>query len=402
MADPTWAARPPELNDTLIKGGVGVPTMVANGAAWASVAAAHHSTAVASSVNTAATSATWLGMGSASSAVQATTLNVELHGLAGWVDVKPAIAEAAVSAYQLAYSSMRTAEECLANRTEWGNDNAINPLVFFALTPRITSLDLTYFGGYWPNNAAVGATYGATLTTLAASLAIPPPIASMGASPAAPAAAAEAVAEAGGQTAASGAMKSSFQAVNEASQSTQQGTSGAADMGGQLSSMLGPVQEIGSQVMQLPQQAMQVPQQAMQPLQSVMGMFANPSMFGGASPAASALSSTAAPAGGVPAGALSSGVSGGGGGATGGGGAPASSFTRPVSAFEPGGGGRAVGLRPAGVLNASEAGPHPVTTTGGGGMGGMPVGHGAGGARGGQSEKESARTASVSFADQRV
>lgn len=400
MADPSWAARPPELNDTLIKGGAGVPTMVANGAAWASVAAAHHSTAVASTVNTAATSATWLGMGSVSSAVQATTLNVELHGLAGWVDVKPAIIEAAVAAYQLAYSSMRTAEECLANRTEWGNDNAINPLVFGALTPRIVSLDATYFGGYWPNNAAVGASYGATLTTLAASLAIPPPIASMGASPAAPAAAAEAVAEAGGQTAASGAMKSSFQAVSETSQATQQGTSGAADMGGQVSSMLGPVPEIGSQVMQLPQQAMQVPQQAMQPLQSMMGMFANPSMFGGASPAASAVASTAAaPAGaGVPASALS-----GGGGAVGGGGggAPASSFTRPVSAFEPGGTGRAQGLRPAGVLNASEVGPRPVTTGGGGAMGGMPVGHGAGGARGGQSEKE-ARTASVSFADQRV
>ncbi len=216
MVDPTWATRTPELNDTLLKGGSGVLSTVANGAAWASVAAAHHSTAIASTVNTAATSATWLGMSSASSAVQATTLNTELHGLAGWVDVKPAIASAAVAAYQLAYSTMRTAEECMANRTEWGNDNAINPLVLFSLTPRIASLDLTYFGGYWPNNAAAGATMGATLTALAASLAIPPPIASLGASPDAPVAAGEAVTEAGAQAASSAAMKSSYEGATAA------------------------------------------------------------------------------------------------------------------------------------------------------------------------------------------
>lgn len=389
MADPTWAARTPEINDTLIKGGSGVTTMLTNSAAWVSVAAAHHSSAIASGVNTAATSASWLGLGSAASALNVTMLNVALTGLAGWVDVKAPIVDAAVAAYQLATASMRTAEECVANRTESAFDNSINWTVLGALTPRIGELEATYFGGYWPNNASVGASYGATLSALAASLAVPAPVAGMGASPAAPASAAGAVAEAGGQTAASDAMKSSFSGA-------QEGTSGASGMGGQLDSLMGPIQEAGSQVMSLPQQAMQLPQQAMQPVQSLTGMFSNPGMFGGAmgEPAAAAASVGATPAGvgGAGLGAV--------GGSGGGVGAPMSSFTRPVSAFEPGTGGRAVGLRPAGALGSEEPGPRPVTTSGGG-MGGMPVGHGAGGARTNQTEKETRKVA-ISVGQQRV
>ncbi len=35
-------------------------------------------------------------------------------------------------------------------------DEVINPIVWGALTPRITDLNLEYFGFMWPNNAGAG------------------------------------------------------------------------------------------------------------------------------------------------------------------------------------------------------------------------------------------------------
>lgn len=366
--------------------------MLSNGAAWAALGAAHHGATAASAMNTVVTSVSWLGAGSEASALTATMLNAALQGLAAWVDVHPALVSSAVAAYDLAFGAMRTAAECEANRTEWTSDNAINPMVLGALTPRIVSLDTHYFGMMWPNNAAVGASYGATLTTLAASLAVPAPVAGMGASPAAPAMAASAVTQAAGQAAASGGMKAAEQGTSAGTG----GTAAAQDAGSQLTSMMDPLQQMMSTVMQAPQGLMQAPQSLMGPAQSAMGMFMNPGGMGGAME------------GGVPAGAA--GVAGapgaqlaaaGGGGAGGGGGVPASSFTRPVSAFEPGAGGRPVGLRPSGALGAPEA-PRATTSTAGG-MGGMPVGHGAAG-HGGQQKggRPSERLATVRVAGERL
>lgn len=195
MPDPGWAARTPEANDLLLKAGTGVGTHLANQTAWTTLGASHHASGVASAINTAATAASWLGVGSAASALNVTMLNATLHGLAGWVDVKPAVVSTAIAAFETANAAMRPAPECMENRDEWGVDNAINPSVLWTLTPRIVSLDVEYFGVMWPNNAAVGATYGGVLAALAESLAIPPPVATMGASPAAPAQAAAALAE---------------------------------------------------------------------------------------------------------------------------------------------------------------------------------------------------------------
>ena len=50
---------------------------------------------------------------------------------------------------------------------EQAADNLINPAVLWTLTPRIISLDTEYFGVMWPNNAAVGASYGGILAGLA-------------------------------------------------------------------------------------------------------------------------------------------------------------------------------------------------------------------------------------------
>jgi PPE family len=100
MPDPGWAARTPEANDTLL--GAGVGTHVANQAAWQTLGATHHASGVASAINTSATSASWLGGGSAASASSVTSLNASLHGLAGWVDVKPAVLATAISAFETA------------------------------------------------------------------------------------------------------------------------------------------------------------------------------------------------------------------------------------------------------------------------------------------------------------
>lgn len=398
MADPGWAARPPEANDTLLKTGAGVPTMLANAAAWTAVGVAHHASGIASSINTAMTSVGWIGAGSAGSALNATMLNVALHGLAGWVDVKAPIVAAAVEAYQLAYGTMRTTAECEENRIETATDYGINPSVLGALTPRITSLEYEYYGMFWPNNAAVGGSYGATLSALSASLAVPAPVAGMGASPAAPATAVSAVGEAASETAAGGAMRAAYTGTSTATNAADQGASAAQGMGGEMSSMLSPLQELGSSLTQVPQSLMQVPQTMMGPAQSMMGMFMNPSMLGGAL--------NSAPAGAIPAAATVSSVSAapgvGVGGAGGGVGAPMSAFTRPVSAFESGGGGRPVGLRPSGALGTAESQRITATTTASGGMGGMPIGHAAGAAGKGGGARSANRSNTVQVVDDRA
>jgi hypothetical protein len=393
MADPGWAARTPEENDMLLKAGAGVVTHLANQAAWTALAATHHGSSIASTINTVATSASWTGSGSLASAANATALNASLHGLAGWVDVKPAVVSTAVSAYQMAYGSMRPAPECIGNRTETAADYGINPLVLGALTPRITSLELEYFGSMWPNNSAVGASYGTILTALSQSLTIPPPIASMGASPAAPAQAAAAVGESAAEQGAGDGMRAAMQGAQTGVQGTGQAASGGQDFMNQASTLMQPAQQLMGaipQVMQAPMQMMQAPMQMMQPL---MGMFANPGAMGmgGATPAVSAVSATTG---------LSAAEAGAGGGASlGGAGMPATSFTRPVSAFEPATSGRPVGLRPAGALGAEAMRPQ-TTTMGGAPMGGMPVSHGAGGERGARDKAD--QPATVRVVDARV
>jgi hypothetical protein len=374
--------------------------MLANVAAWTSLGVAHHTSAIASTANTAATSASWIGISGAQSAVNATELNTALHGLAGWVDVKPGVVSAAVSAYELAFATMRTAEECEANRSEWAADNLANPSVLGMLTPVIVALDVHYHGFMWPNNSAAGASYGAMLSALAASLAVIPPPAGLGASPAAPAMAASAMAQGAAEAAAGGGMKGASEGASAAGSAGSQGAGAASDMGSQMTSMLGPVQQAMSSVTQLPQSLMQPAQGLMQPLQSVMGMFMNPSMAGGGAGMGGA-SAAAMPASTVGAVMPGGGVGGGGAGlGGGGGGAPVSSFTRPVSAFEPGAAGRPVGQRASGALGVGES-PRPTTTSAGSGMGGMPVGHGAG-SRGSEGDRSAARVATVRVVDNRV
>jgi hypothetical protein len=384
----------------LLKAGTGVGTHLVNQTAWTTLAATHHASGIASAINTAATSVSWTGAGSAASAATVTMLNASLHGLAGWVDVKPAVVSAAITAYETANAAMRPAPECIANRAEWGVDNGINPLVLGALTPRIVSLDVEYFGVMWPVNSSVGASYGGILAALAESLAIPPPVAAMGASPAAPAQAASAVGQAAADTAAGDGMRAALQGVSTGTGGAGQSASAGQDFGSQAATFVEPLQSMMGavpQALQAPMQMMQAPMSGMQPLQSMMGMFANPAGMGmsGAGPAASAVSAT----GGLSAAEAGASAGAGGSASLTGAGMSATSFTRPVSAFESGTSGRPVGLRPSGALGAETLRPQ-TTTVGGTPVGGMPVGHAAGGQRGARDKSE--QPATVRVVDDRV
>lgn len=391
MPDPGWAARTPEENDMLLKAGTGVGTHLANQTAWTTLAATHHASGIASAINTAATSASWTGVGSAASAATVTMLNASLHGLAGWVDVKPAVVSMAVAAYETASAAMRPASECIANRDEWGVDNSINPLVLGALTPRIVSLDVEYFGVMWPINSSVGASYGGTLAALAESLAVPAPVAALGASPTAPTQAASAVGDAADAAAGDG-LRTALQGVSTGAGGARQSASAGQDFGSQAGTFMEPLQQmVGAvpQALQTPMQMMQAPMSAVQPLQSTVGMFANPARMGmsGAGPAASAVSAT----GGLSA--AESGVSAGAGSSASstGAGMSATSFTRPVSAFESSINGQPVGLRPSGALGVETLRPQ-TATVGGTPVGGMPVCHAAGYQRGSRDKSEQPTT----------
>jgi hypothetical protein len=90
---------------------------------------------------------------------------------------------------------------------------------------------------------------------------------------------------------------------------------------------------------------------------------------------------------------------GGGGTSPGGAGMPATTFTRPVSAFEPGVGGRPVGLRPSGALG-TETLSSPTRTVAGNTIGGMPVGRPTGDQR--RSDDTSTQPATVRVVDDPV
>ncbi|CAN5399224.1 PPE family protein [soil metagenome] len=363
--DPLWPILRPEDNYARLIAGTGTATTLANMSAWLTQLASHEMSFGLSVLNSAATMTNWKGLGAASSAEAGLGLNAALQLLAGWVTEKPPLASAAVAAYEAAVSGMVPAPLCLENRVDEGTCQAINPLVLGGLTPRIIELNLEYYGGMWPNNSRAGVVYGLALAALTAALTLPPPVAPMGASPAAPAGAAAAVAQATVSKASGEAMSAGTQSA----QSTMQSASGGADAMGQMSSMVGQAQGMIQPLTGMLQMPMQMAQQGFGAMQGLMGPLTG--MFGNGMKTPDAVSEAVrgatGPGGGI------GGAGGGVGGALGGGGsghpgAGLTSFTRPTSSFEPGGG-RPVGLG-AGFLNSAEMrGP----TTGGGMGGGMPM-----------------------------
>lgn len=354
----------------LIKSGAGPATTLANMAVWIAESVAQETAFGTSLANAGALSAQWLGAGATGSATTGGGLNGALQLLTGWVLAKVPITETAATAYATAVAGMIPQMECHANRIEEHTNQQINPWVWGALTPVITALNMTYFGGYWPNNASVGIAYGTVLSGLTAALSVPAPPAPMGASPAAPVAAATAVAEATATNTAGQAMRESSEAAAQAA-NTSTGTAG--DMGSQMSSLMQPMQSMAQmvpQMMQAPMQALSAPMQALtSPLQSMMGMFSSVKPTDGLSTATSLTD----PVKGAPTTALASSLGTGTGVGTGTGTgvgtvptAPVTNYTRPTSSFSTEAtSGRATGLQSTGLLESPAA--RTTTAMGGGG-----------------------------------
>lgn len=370
-----WAALPPEEAYNLLAGGAGEATTVASGAAWQAQTIEGLTNAGISEGNVAMTAPAWIGLGGTASAGSSSAMNAILSALSGWAQAKVPIAETAAAAYRAALSLMVPTPECVENRTEWAHDNAINPLVWGALTPEIVRLDTQYFGVYWPNNAAQGTTYSALLTGFLSTLAVPPPIGPPSAMPGAPAAAAGEIASATAQSAAGDAMRESMQSGFSVTDQLAGGPASGAQslMEPVMSAAQAPMQAVQS--LGSPFEALSSPlQQAMAPVSQFAGMFgmfgqggapAN-AVAGGALPASPAVSAVSA------AGAGGTGVVGGGGGGyvspTG-----LTSYTRPTSSFGPDAtkAGTASYVRPTAVSGGASS----VPVTGGGvpmaPMGGM-------------------------------
>lgn len=388
MPDPRWTG-PPEAIAVIFE--TGCPASVlANNAAWTAQSGCHETSAGLSSVNMAATAASWHGMGASASTAAGVGLNAGLQLLVGWIAEKIAVTQAAVDAFTSARSAVIPSTVCQANRDEWASANATN---FFGVrTPEIVALDTEYFGEHWPHNSSVGWGYSGALSSLTAALAVPPPVAPMGASPAAPAAVGEAVAQAAAQTGMSDAMRASSQATQTATAPT--------DATGRLSALSQPLQQGLSSAVQPLTTLVQSPMQALQGsasmpqalMQSASGMF--PAAFTAAPEAVvEPAAVSGATAGGAGAGAPSTA-----GGAGTYPGAGLTSYTRPANGFEPPAGGKPAGLRADSLAALREL--HGPTTSSTAGSAAMPLSSAGVSAReGGAPEKKSAGRARISVDD---
>jgi len=370
MPDPAWPTLPPEANYLRLAGpgAAGIATTVASAVAWQALAVSHEVAFALSTLNTGVTALNFEGVGGLSSAATITGLNAALQLLAGWVQAKPPILASAVAAYEAAVSSMIPAEVCIANRLEQAADVALNPAVLGALTPAIIALDTEYFGEHWPHNASVGAVYGATLSALAVTLAIPPPISEPGASATAPVAPAAAVAQASGRAALEGALTAPV------ATSVTGGSAVSTEVLGQAGQMMmQPVQgALGS--MQSATGMFQTPVSAIQSLAGLPQSMIGSSLRGtgtemalGDVPVVAGFLPVGVPPIGEPGvGAAGLGTVGAGTVGTGGVASPSgvsgpglTTYARPASSFAPEAAGRPVGLK-TGLLSAAEY--HGLTT----------------------------------------
>lgn len=179
-----WPTMLPEAVYDMLAGGAGEVSTVAVGGAWQGQAIESLAHAAISEANTAATAPGWMGLGGAASAQTVTDINGVLSALSsGWAEPKVVAAETAAAAYRSAVEGMFPSPVCTQNRIEQASDVAINPSVWFTLTPDIVRLDSTYFGVYWQTNSALAMGYTTTLAGLLSTLAVPPPVGPLAVSP---------------------------------------------------------------------------------------------------------------------------------------------------------------------------------------------------------------------------
>jgi len=346
-----WPAIDPASAYMTMTGGAGAAPMHVASAAMSTLGGAVDSTVSASGVNTAATAANWSGLGGSASAASVNTLNTDQSVYGQLSLVKAQLLQAAGELHTMTPPRMVTHVQANANRGEYLVDNAINPLVWGALTPRLIDLDTEYFGYMWPNNASAGLSYGAGLDALGLALSSLSALPSLaGGSVAAPGLAAADVAANAGITMASATMSATEQAATATiSPATSAGSQGSGLLGQEPLSApstptstptVSPMANVTSHA--LPSPALS---QAQAP---AMGMFAPPSAAVINPSAPTPPVQTLSPSTGGAPGVASPGVT---------------SFVKPVEPFTPppmSSGGQAAGLSP-GMLNASAL-RGPVTT----------------------------------------
>lgn len=261
MADPRWTG-PPEIVAQIFEAG-NPASVLANNAVWVAETTNHEVAAGLSSVNALATAAHWQGAGAIASMITSTGLNAGLQTLVGWTAEKIGVTTAAVEGFTIARSSVVPSLISQTNRDEWTVLNATN--FFGQNTPGIVERDTEYFGEHWPHNSTIGWAYAATLATLTAALAVPPPVAPMGASPAGPATAASAV----GQAAAQAGMNGATQVGSQATQGAGQAAAAPAEGGSQLSSLMQQPLQMISGLTEPLQQVVKAPMDAFQGMASM-------------------------------------------------------------------------------------------------------------------------------------
>ncbi len=151
-----FAALPPEINSARMYSGAGSAPMLAAGSAWSQLAAEMRSAAASySSVVSSLTSSGWQGPASMSMADAAAPYAAWMNTTAAQAEQTAAQAQAAVSAYESAFSMTVPPAVVTANRTQLASLVATN--ILGQNTPAIAATEAQY-GEMWAQDAA--AMYG--------------------------------------------------------------------------------------------------------------------------------------------------------------------------------------------------------------------------------------------------
>jgi PPE-repeat protein len=160
-----FAALPPEINSARMYSGAGSSPMLAAGAAWSQLAAEMRSAATSySSVVSNLTGSSWQGPASTSMADAAAPYAAWMNTTATQAEQTAAQAQAAVTAYESAFSMTVPPAEIAANRAQLASLVATNLLG--QNTPAIAATEALY-GEMWAQDAA--AMYGYAGSSAAAS-----------------------------------------------------------------------------------------------------------------------------------------------------------------------------------------------------------------------------------------
>jgi PPE-repeat protein len=187
-----FAVLPPEINSARMYSGPGSAPMLAAGAAWSQLAAEMRSAAASySSVISGLTSGSWLGPASTSMAAAAAPYATWMNTTAAQAEQTAAQAQAAVTAYESAFSMTVPPGVVAANRAQLASLVATN--VLGQNTPAIAATEALY-AEMWAQDAA--AMYGYAGSSAAASQLTPFTAAPQTTNAAAPAEQAAAVAQA--------------------------------------------------------------------------------------------------------------------------------------------------------------------------------------------------------------